>query len=108
MVVFEIYGDSNISRSWKAVASESERLKGSVLRSTTSLVLLKDTLRTVSQTTRFIIVSALSNPVSRINYTDDELTFRTDLVSLYDDIMDCLTQTLNCNPDLQVLHFSFL
>jgi hypothetical protein len=106
MVVFEIYGDSNISRSWKAVASESERLKGSVLRSTTSLVLLKDTLRTVSQTTRLIIVSALSNPVSRINYTDDELTFQTDLVSLYDDILDCLTQTLNCNPDLQVLHFS--
>ncbi len=27
MVVFEIYGDSNVARSWKAVASESDCLK---------------------------------------------------------------------------------
>ncbi len=87
MVVFEIYGDSNISRSWKAVASESERLKGSILRPATTLVLLKDTLRTVSQTTRFIIVSALTNPVSRIAFSDDELSFRTELGSLYDDFL---------------------
>ncbi len=102
MVVFKIYGDSNIARSWKAVASDSDRLKGSILRSATTLVLLKDTLRTVSQTTKFIIISALSNPIARINYCEDDLTFRTDLGSLYEDIMDCLSQTLNCNPDLQV------
>jgi hypothetical protein len=104
MVVFEIYGDSNIARSWKAVASESDRLKGSILRSATSLVLLKDTLRTVSQTTKFIIVAALSNPVSRINYDGDDLTFRTELGSLFEDILDCLSQTLNCNPELQVIN----
>jgi hypothetical protein len=55
MVVFEVCGDSNISRSWKA---DRDRLKGSVLRSTTTLVLLKDCLRTVSQTTKFLIISA--------------------------------------------------
>jgi hypothetical protein len=102
MVVFEIYGDSNVARSWKAVASESDRLKGSILRSATSLVLLKDSLRTVSQTTKFIIVAALSNPVSCINYDGDDLTFRTELGSLFDDILDSLSQTLNCNPELQV------
>jgi hypothetical protein len=95
MVNFEIYGDSNIARSWKAVASDSDRLKGSVLRSTTTLIMLKDTLRTVSQTTKFIIVSAISNPISRINYDGNELTFRTELISLYDDVLDSLTQTLN-------------
>jgi hypothetical protein len=103
MVVFEIYGDSNISRSWKAVASDSDRLKGSVLRSATTLILLKDTLRTVSQTTKFVIVSALSNPVSRITYDGTELSLRADLDSLYDDVLDSLTQTLNGNPDLQVV-----
>ncbi len=61
-----------------------------------------DTLRTVSQTTKFVIISALSNPIARLNYCEDDLTFRTDLGSLYEDIMDCLSQTLNCNPDLQV------
>jgi hypothetical protein len=66
MVTYEIMGDSNVSRSWKAVASDSEKLKGSVLRAVTTLLLLKDTLRTVSQTTRHLIVSALSNPVARI------------------------------------------
>jgi len=102
MVVFEVYGDSNISRSWKAVASDSDRLKGSVLRSATSLIMLKDSLRTVSQTTKFMIISALSNPVSRINYVGDELSFRTELVGLYDDVLDSLIQMLNSNPDLQV------
>ncbi len=106
MVNFEIYGDSNIARSWKAVASDSDRLKGSILRSATTLVLLKDTLRTVSQTTKFIIISALSNPISRLNYAGNELSFKTDLANLYDDILDSLTQTLNCNPDLQVFHLS--
>jgi hypothetical protein len=79
MVVFEIYGDSNIARSWKAVASDSDRLKGSILRSATTLVLLKDTLRTVSQTTKFIIISALSNPVSRINYSEDDPSIQLNL-----------------------------
>jgi hypothetical protein len=102
MVVFEIFGDSNVARSWKSVASDSERLKGSVLRSATSLVMLKDSLRTVSQTTKFIIVSALSNPVSRIAYDGNEVTLRTDLGCIYDEVLDSLVQTLNCNMELQV------
>jgi hypothetical protein len=107
MVVFEIFGDSNVARSWKSVASESDRLKGSVLRSATSLVMLKDSLRTVSQTTKFIIVSALSNPVSRIAYDGNEVTLRTDLGCIYDEILDCLVQTLNCNTELQVCSYVY-
>jgi hypothetical protein len=34
MVVLEVFGDSNIARSWKAVASDTDKLKGSVLRQT--------------------------------------------------------------------------
>jgi hypothetical protein len=105
MVVFEVLADSNVSRSWKAVATDYERLKGSVLRSATTLVLLKDSLRTVSQTTRFVIVSALSNPVSRINYDGSESTLRSDLSILFDEVLDSFIQTVNSNPDLQVCCF---
>ncbi len=68
MVGFEIFGDSNVAKSWKAVASEGERLKGSVLRQTTTQHSLRDNLKTVGQTTKFIILSALSNPISRIKF----------------------------------------
>ena len=64
MVNFEIFGDSNVARSWRAVSADSDRLKGSVLRTTSSLSLLKDSFRTVAQTTKYLIVSAISNPVS--------------------------------------------
>jgi hypothetical protein len=68
MVVFEVFGDSNIAKSWKAVASDQERLKGSVLRQTTTKISLRDNLKTVAQTTKFLLVSALSNPISRLKY----------------------------------------
>jgi hypothetical protein len=103
MVNFELFGDSNISRNWKSVASDQDRLKGSVLRPTTTLVLLKDNLRTVSQTTKFIIVAALSNPVSRLKYDGSEAALLADLDTLFDDVLDLFTQTVNCNPELQVL-----
>jgi hypothetical protein len=102
MVVFEVLADSNVSRSWKAVAADYERLKGSILRSATTLVLLKDSLRTVSQTTRYLLVSALSNPVSRIQYDGSEASLRSDLNSLFDEILDSFIQTINSNPDLKV------
>jgi hypothetical protein len=102
MVKYEVFGDSNISRSWKAVAADSERLKGSVLRPVTTLVLLKDTLRTVSQGTKFILVSALSNPVSRLVSDGTEASLRLELTTLFDDILDAFIQTVNSNPELQV------
>jgi hypothetical protein len=105
MVHYEFFGDSNIARNWKAVASDSDRLKGAVLRSVTTLVLLKDCLKTVSQSTSILVISALSNPVSRITYDGNELTLRTELDSLFDEVMDLLHQTLNCNPNLQVCSF---
>ncbi len=101
MVVFEIFGDSNVAKSWKAVALEQERLKGSVLRQTTTLISLKDSLRTVAQTTRFIIVSALSNPVSRIKFEGVSMLGPA-VTDLLDEIADLLVQTVNNNPELKV------
>jgi len=108
MVVYEVYGDSNISRCWKAVVSDCEKLKGSVLRSITTLLLLKDSLRTVSQTTRFVLLSALSNPVSKLVHDGTEPTIRVELNRLFEDIQDALTQTVNCNPELRVRIFMCL
>jgi hypothetical protein len=101
MIVFEIFGNSNVAKSWKAVALEQERLKGSVLRQTTTLVSLKDSLRTVAQTTRFIIVSALSNPVSRIKFEGVSMLGPA-VTDLLDEIADLLVQTVNNNPELKV------
>ncbi len=101
MVVFEVFGDSNVAKSWKAVASEQERLKGSLLRQTTTLVSLKDHLKTVGQTTRFIIVSALSNPVSRIKF-EGVAMLGPAVSDLLDEVFDFLVQTLNNNPELKV------
>ncbi len=108
MVVYEVLGDSNISRSWKAVASDSDRLKGSVLRPATTLVLIKDNLRTVAQTTKYLLISALSNPVSRIVPDGTDSFLKSELCALYEDILDALAQTLNNNPGLQVFHFIHL
>ncbi len=105
MFTFELLGDSNISRSWKSVASDSDRLKGSVLRSATTLVMLKDSLRTVSQSTKFLIVAALSNPISKIVFDGTEPSLRVELNSLFEETLDLFVQTLNCNPDLQVMFY---
>jgi hypothetical protein len=101
MVVFEVFGDSNIAKSWKAVASDQERLKGSLLRQTTTLVSLKDNLKTVGQTTRYMIVSALSNPVSRIKF-EGVAMLGPAVSDLLDEVFDFLLQTLNNNPELKV------
>ncbi len=101
MVVFELFGDSNIAKSWKAVANEQERLKGSVLRQTTTLISLKDNLRTVGQTTRFIIISALSNPVSRLKF-EGVAMLGSAVTDLLDEAFDFFVQNLNNNPELNV------
>jgi hypothetical protein len=101
MVVFEVFGDSNIAKNWKAVASDQERLKGSVLRQTTTKVSLRDNLKTVAQSTRFVLVSALSNPISRLKYEGVALLGPA-FTDLLDEIFDFLCQTLNNNPELKV------
>jgi hypothetical protein len=101
MVVFEVFGDSNVAKSWKAVASDLERLKGSVLRQTTTKVSLRDNLKTVAQTTKFVLISALSNPISRLKFEGVTLLGQA-VTDLLDEIFDFLVQTLNNNPDLKV------
>jgi hypothetical protein len=104
MVVFEVFGDSNVAKSWKAVASEQERLRGSVLRQTTTQATLRDSLKTVAQTTRFVIISALSNPVSRLKYEGPSMLGQA-VSDVLDEIFDYLQQTLNANPELKVTRF---
>jgi hypothetical protein len=106
MVVFEVFGDSNIAKSWKAVANDSDRLKGSVLRQTSTQVSLRDSLKTVAQSTRYILVSALSNPVSRLKYEGPTMIGPA-VKELLDEIFDYLLQTVNNNPELKV-NFPFL
>ncbi len=101
MVVFEFFGDSNVAKAWKAVATELERLKGSVLRQTTSQASLRDSLKTVGQTTRFIIVAALSNPVSRLKFEGASMLGQS-VTDLLGEIYDYLLQTVNNNPELKV------
>jgi hypothetical protein len=104
MVVFEVFGDSNISKSWKAVARDSERLKGSVLRQTTTKLSLRDNLKTVAQSTKFLLVSALSNPISRLKFEGIALLGQP-VKDLLDEIFDFLVQTINTNPELKVSPF---
>jgi hypothetical protein len=101
MVGFEILGDSNVARSWKAVASEGGRLAGSVLRQTTTLVSLRDTLKTVGQSTRSMIVSAVTNPITRLKY-EGVAQIKVAAVDCFDEILDLLVQTMNNNPELKV------
>ncbi len=101
MVIFEVFGDSNVAKSWKAVANEGERLKGSVLRQTTTQVSLRDSLKTVAQSTRLILVSALSNPVSRIKFEGTAMLGQN-VKDLLEEIYDYLLQTANNNPELKV------
>ncbi len=101
MVVFEFFGDSNVAKAWKAVATEHERLRGSVLRQTTSQASLRDSLKTVGQTTRYIIVAALSNPVSRLKFEGAAMLGQS-VTDLLGEIYDYLLQTVNNNPELKV------
>jgi hypothetical protein len=104
MVAFEIFGDSNIARSWKAVASEGGRLAGSVLRQTTTIVSLRDTLKTVAQTTKYVLVSTVTNPVTRLKY-EGVAQLKVSVPDCFDEICDYLVQTLNNNPELRVSPF---
>jgi hypothetical protein len=101
MVVFEIFGDSNVAKSWKAVATDLEQLKVSVLRQTTTQISLRDHLKTVAQSTRYIIVSALTNPISRIKFEGASMLEQA-VIEKCDEIFDYLVQTLNNNPELKV------
>jgi hypothetical protein len=101
MVAFEVFGDSNVAKSWKAVASESDLLKGSVLRQTTTQISLRDNLKTVGQSTRYLLLSALSNPVSRIRFEGAAMLGQA-VSEVLDEIYDYLHQTINNNPELKV------
>jgi hypothetical protein len=101
MVAFEVFGDSNIARSWKAVASDGVRLAGSVLRQTTTYTSLRDTLKTVGQGTRAILVSAVTNPITRLKY-EGVAHIKVPVLDCFDEICDLLIQTANNNPELKV------
>ena len=101
MVAFEVFGDSNVARSWKAVASEGGRLTGSVLRQTTTLVSLRDTLKTVGQATKYVLVSAITNPITRLKF-EGVAQLKVSTGHCFDEICDYLNQTLNNNPELRV------
>jgi hypothetical protein len=109
MVAFEVFGDSNIAKSWKAVASDLDQLKGSVLRQTTTQISLRDHLKTVAQSTRYAIVSAISNPISRLKFEGPALLEQA-VTDRCNEILDYLVQTLNTNPELKVYssQFNFL
>jgi hypothetical protein len=98
MVAFEFFADSNVARAWKAVASDSNRLAGSVLRQTTTQASLRDSLKTVAQSTRFVVVAALSNPVSKLKFEGATMLKKT-VTDCLDEIFDYLLQTINNNPD---------
>jgi hypothetical protein len=65
-------------------------------------------LRTIAQSTRHLIVSAISNLVSRLTPDGTEATLRLELTNLFEDVLDCLVQMLNCNPNLQVTLISLI
>ncbi len=101
MVNFEVFGDSNVARSWRAVATDQERLKGSILRNTSSLAILKDSFRTVAQSTRYLVVSALSNPIARLPF-EGASEVEPSVTLCLEEILDVMVQTLNSNPELTV------
>jgi hypothetical protein len=101
MVVYEVFGDSNIAKSWKAVATELDQLKGSILRQTTTQASLRDHLKTVAQSTRYALVAAISNPVSRLKF-EGPSHLEQAVAEKCGEIYDYLVQTLNNNPELKV------
>jgi hypothetical protein len=84
------------------VASESDRLKGSVLRQTTTQISLRDTLKTVGQTTRYLLLSALTNPITRLRFEGAAMLGQA-VSEVLDEIFDYLLQTVNNNPELKVM-----
>jgi hypothetical protein len=106
MVSFEVFGDSNVAKSWKAVAADQDRLKGSILRQTTTTASLRDNLKTVSQTTKFLLVSALTNPITRLKFEGTALLGPA-VTDLLDELFDFLVQTTNNNPELKVSLISY-
>ncbi len=101
MVSFEVFGDSNVAKSWKAVASDGDRLRGSILRQTTTKASLRDSLKTIAQSTKFILVSALSNPISKLKYQGVSM-LKSAVTDCLDEIFDYLLQAANNNKDLKV------
>jgi hypothetical protein len=101
---FKVFSDSNIAKAWKAVANESDRLKGSVLRQTTTKVSLRDHLKTVAQSTKFLLVSALTNPIFRLKFEGSALLGPA-ITELLEELFDFLLQTANNNPELKVNSF---
>jgi hypothetical protein len=106
MVSFEVFCDSNVAKSWKAVAADQDRLKGSILRQTTTTASLSDNLKTVSQTTKFLLVSALTNPITRLKFEGTALLGLA-VTDLLDELFDFLVQTTNNNPELKVSLISY-
>jgi hypothetical protein len=104
MVSFEVFGDSNVAKSWKAIASESDHLKGSVLCQTTTQVSLRDSLKTVGQSTKYALVAALTNPISRIKFEGAAMLGQA-VCDVLDEICDYLLQTVNNNLELKVRPF---
>ncbi len=83
------------------MASDQDCLKGSILRTTSSLAMLKDSFRTVAQSTRYLIVSTLSNPISRLPF-EDVSQVEPAVVECLEGILDVVIQTINTNPALTV------
>jgi hypothetical protein len=106
MIAFEVFGDSNVAKAWKAVASE-DWLTGSILHQTTTLVSLRDNLKTVAQTTRHLLVAALSNPISRIKF-EGVATLGATVTDCLGEICNFLIQTSNTNPELKVRGLCFI
>jgi hypothetical protein len=105
-MIFEVFGDSNVSRNWKTVSDYYEPMKGSIFRSTTSLSALRDSLETVSQTTEFLIVSSLTNPLTNIN-VDSLDAMRSTCVDRLREIFELLLKTLSSNSKLKVTFLEF-
>ncbi len=105
-MIFEVLGDSNVSRNWKTVADYYEPLKGSIARSTTSLSALRDNLKTVSQTTELLIVAGTTNPLTNIAL-DNIDAMKCACADQLREIFDLLLKTLASNARLKVRSDSF-
>jgi hypothetical protein len=104
MVNYELLGDSNVSRNWKTVLDYYEPMRGSIVRSTTSLSAFKDNLKTVSQVTECLIVACLTNPLT--NITIDHIDgMKTVCFDRLREIFELLMKTLAGNATLKVLQF---
>jgi len=101
MVNFEVLGDSNVTRNWKTVADYYEPMKGSISRSTTSLSALRDNLKSVSQTTEFLVIACLTNPLTSVPVENLDGT-KTVCSDRLREIYDLVVKTLSCNSNLKV------